>query len=308
LYASAAARFGYDAKGLESTVSRTPVLCGSCHSTNALGLAGFAGIPSLTSAVHTMHASVVDPATNQAMDSELTRDACYRCHPGPKTQCLRGAMGTLKTGTGDYAIQCQSCHGTLSAVGNPARQGWLQEPECQNCHIGSATQNGGTVIFTSAWNGATLRPAVDDTFATNADTPSAGLSLYRFSKGHGGLQCEACHGSTHAEYATAIANDNVQSNALQGHSGTIAACEACHGAAPNTVSGGPHGLHPIGQTWVRSHEEHAQNPAACQGCHGLDYRGTALSKTLADRSFGTRSFPRGTIIGCYSCHNGPRGE
>jgi hypothetical protein len=38
-----------------------------------------------------------------------------------------------------------------------------------------------------------------------------------------------------------------------------------------------------------------------------DYRGTILSKTQADRTLAGHSFPRGTVIGCYSCHNGPNG-
>ena len=74
--------------------------------------------------------------------------------------------------------------------------------------------------------------------ATNPDVPASGLSLYRFSAGHGGLQCSACHGSTHAELPSSHANDNLQSVALQGHAGALAECGACHGSAPATVAGG----------------------------------------------------------------------
>ncbi len=35
-------------------------------------------------------------------------------------------------------IQCQDCHGSMSDVGDPGRQGWLQEPNCQACHTGTA--------------------------------------------------------------------------------------------------------------------------------------------------------------------------
>lgn len=43
-------------------------------------------------------------------------------------------------------------------------------------------------------------------------------SLYRFSKGHGGVMCKGCHGSTHAEWPNANpnANDNVAARQLLG--------------------------------------------------------------------------------------------
>lgn len=285
------------------------ILCASCHGSNALSLAGYPGVPPLTTSMHGLHGPVTLPGTSQTMESATTRESCYLCHPGPKTECLRGAMATLKTSTGANAVECQSCHGPMSAMAVPGRQGWLNEPACQSCHTGTATSNNGQIAYTSVFtSGTTVRVAVDQTFATNANTPGAGLSLYRFSKGHGGLQCEACHGSTHAESPTPNPNDNVQSTTLQGHAGTLAECASCHGSVPNTVTGGPHGLHPIGASWVSSHQHAAEGKqATCQPCHGKDYRGTILSKTQTDRTMAGKSFPRGTLIGCYSCHNGPNG-
>jgi hypothetical protein len=54
--------------------------------------------------------------------------------------------------------------------------------------------------------------------------------LYRDSVGHGGMACEACHGSTHAEWpvANGKANDNVAAKQLQGHAGPIIECNTCH--------------------------------------------------------------------------------
>ena len=308
-FQTAAASLGFSPNGLEAQAALKPFLCASCHGSNALGLAGFPGVPQLTTSMHGLHSKVIDPATNDTMENATTRESCYRCHPGPTTKCLRGAMGTLTASNGQNAIECQSCHGPMSSLADTTRQGWLNEPACQSCHTGTATVNSGQIAFTSVFSsGTTVRAAADQTFATNADTPAAGLSLFRFSKGHGGLQCEACHGSTHAELPTPIANDNVQSITLQGHAGVLAECASCHGSMPSTVNGGPHGLHPIGASWVNSHENAAEgNQATCQPCHGTDYRGTILSKTLADRTLAGKSFPRGTIIGCYSCHNGPNG-
>lgn len=310
LFQSAATQVGYSPSGLVSTVATKPVLCYQCHQSNALGMAGVTGIKPLTTSVHGLHASVIDPATGATMDSATTRATCYSCHPGPKTKCLRGAMGNLLTSTGANAIECQNCHGNLTAVANPSRSGWLNEPTCQSCHSGLASASNTTLAYTSAFStGATLRTPADTTFASNVNTPSTGLSLYRFSSGHGGLQCESCHGSTHAEFPTSIANDNVQSIALQGHSGTLSECSTCHATVPTSTNGGPHGLHPIGASWVNTHQHVADSngATACQGCHGTDYRGTILSRIKTTRTLAGKSFAAGTMIGCYSCHNGPNG-
>src|SRR5215469_10545354 len=98
--------------------------------------------------------------------------------------------------------------------------GWLDEPNCLSCHAGTATSNAGQIVYTSLFSsGTTVRTVTDTTFATNPDTPSGGVSLYRYSSAHGGLHCESCHDSTHAEYETSVVNDNVQSTNLQGHVG-----------------------------------------------------------------------------------------
>ena len=157
------------------------------------------------------------------------------------------------------------------------------------------------------------RVAVNSTFATSTNTPMPGKSLYRFSAGHGGLQCSACHGSTHAEYPSSHQNDNQQSIALQGHVGTIAECGTCHTEVPYTTSGGPHGMHPVGALWATNHSGVAEDhPEQCQACHGRDYRGTVLSRSFGVRTlttkFGTKSLFRGATVSCYLCHNGPSGE
>ena len=317
VYASALAAAGYDPAGLYATVTvrRKAVLCAACHSSEALPGSGQAGIPPLTRAVHSRHASVNDPTNGQSLGSSSNRSACYRCHPGSETKCLRGAMGAATAADGSMLMQCQSCHGGMAAVGASTRTGWLDEPTCQQCHTGTATRNSGQIRFASVFDGAgSPRVAADPRFATNVDVPAAGLSLYRFSKGHGGLQCAACHGSTHAEYPSSHVNDNLQSLDLQGHAGTLGECAACHGAnVPQTVSGGPHGMHPVGSSWVGRHEDAAEsNLASCRACHGADDRGTVLSRGFAERTLktraGTRTFAAGTTFGCYTCHNGPDGE
>ena len=143
--------------------------------------------------------------------------------------------------------------------------------------------------------------------------PANGISLYRFSKGHGGLQCSACHGSTHAEFPSTHANDNVRNQKIQGHAGVMVECSACHTTTPTNYAGGPHGMHPVGSAWVSAHPNYTdQNGSTqCKACHGADLRGTVLSRMQADRTlsaFGTKTFFRGAMIGCYTCHNGPSND
>ena len=318
LYASALALRGFSPAGLFATVtlSNKPILCASCHLSEALPGSGITGIPPLTAAVHGRHARVIDPRNGMTLDASGNRVACYSCHPGSVTRCLRGAMGKAVAPDGSMEMQCQSCHGSMSTVGSTNRVGWLHEPTCQACHSGDAVSNSGQIRFTSVFTNGVMRVPSNQRFATSPDTPAPGLSLYRFSRGgHGGLACSACHGSTHAEFPTAFRNDNVMSETLQGHAGMLVECDKCHGVMPNSRNGGPHGLHHLGQTWVSGADPvpHASafnaGNQSCQTCHGTNYRGTVLSRAQNTRvlnagDFGTRTFWRGQQIGCYDCHNG----
>ncbi len=299
--------YNYNPQGLEATAKGgTPILCVACHKSNALPNVGIELKP-FTQAIHGVHAKVTDPTTGKNLGDSSNRNACYACHPGSETACLRGAMGDAKNSDGSNAMQCQSCHGTMNHVADSNREGWLDEPNCQACHFDGQREQSAIDPRTN-----TLRVAVDTRFATLPNTPTQGKSLYRYSKGHGGLQCEACHGSTHAIYPAHEA-DNRVSISVQGHTGTIAECSACHSTVPQTVTGGPHGMHPIGDSWVKGHEDVAEdNPTQCKVCHGSDYRGSDLSKSFSARSFstewGVKSFAKGEKIGCYDCHNGPDGD
>ena len=116
---------------------------------------------------------------------------CYSCHPGIRTQCQRDVH--LANGT-----TCNDCHGGMEAVGDPARTPWVDEPRCGDCHS---------------------RPGFD------FEQPG---TLYRNSRGHGGVQCYACHGSPHAITPTVTEVDNLQALNLQGHPGKIDSCVVCH--------------------------------------------------------------------------------
>jgi hypothetical protein len=110
-----------------------------------------------------------------------------------------------------HGLQCQSCHGTMGAMANGIEQGripWAQEPRCGTCHLPQYAENPGT--------------------------------LFRNSLGHGGVMCEGCHNSTHADWPARDAEDNANSIALQGYAGSLKDCTVCHGYVP--AGAGPHGL------------------------------------------------------------------
>lgn len=187
-----------------------PVLCAKCHADNALGAGGKPGVPNLSRAMHGKHSvegggapGMSDPDNEKPSRVNDGTNNCYLCHPGVKTQCLRDVMWAK-------GLTCTSCHGTTADVANPARNPWVDLPRCETCHGAQFAENAG------------LR--------------------YRDSKGHGGLYCEACHGSPHAILPSTQANDNIQNIALQGFAGTLKDCKVCHGTMPSGA--GPHGLVP----------------------------------------------------------------
>jgi len=291
--------YTYQSTLYQTAVGGTPVLCAACHSDNALGAPGLAGIGAESSDMHTLHGKQILQSNGLTLDqNSLQSDtySCYLCHPGPITQCKRGAMS---------AVLCSECHGTPTFAGNPARNPWLIEPSCQLCHQNS--QRYGTAFDnTGQW-----RVVTDQTFATNPNVPIAGSDLYRFSSGHGNVFCSACHGSPHAEFPTLQPNDGVYPKSLQGYVARITECKVCHTNVRLTANGGPHGIHTVGQAWVDGHGDYAQgNLTPCAYCHGVDFKGTSVSVAKVARKFnagdyGTKSFPAGHQFNCYDCHNGP---
>ena len=294
--------YTYQASLYQTAISGTPVLCAACHSDNALSASGLAGINSLSADMHDLHGPQVNPATGITLDK--TKDdlnSCYLCHPGPVTQCKRGAMNTQT---------CASCHGNVSYVGSKStRNPWLIEPACQMCHNTSQRY---TTTFDAT---GTWRQTTDQTFATNPNVPIPGADLYRFSTGHGGVFCSGCHGSPHAEYPSLKGNDNVYPIKLQGYAAKITECATCHASTlMATANGGPHGGHIVGQAWVNAHPDYVDSHGhqSCAYCHGSNYKGLALSASKVARTFTvddgqTKSFPANHQFNCYDCHNGPNG-
>ena len=208
---------------------------------------------------------------------------------------------------------------------------WANVPACQSCHTGDATSNLGltdpNVIRSSdgvrllqayRTNDTNAKPIVATNKRFAEETSGNNTVLYRLSKGHSGIFCEACHGSTHAEWpvtpetTTAVANDNMAAIQIQGHSGKIIECTACHTAGSLGVTlGGPHGMHPVGdQRFIGGHEDFAgQNLASCKACHGSTGQGTVLSKVAANRTVSadgrTVNLTKGQLVSCGTCHGNP---
>jgi len=255
--------------------------------------------------------------------NDILQQTCYQCHPGRRTDCLRGAMA-------NGGMLCQDCHGDMQQVGddfsrhvtasnvgafeladdfytNPdtPRVPWANEPGCGSCHTGDAMDNmhadadtigspddGIRLMQAFLIGDARATPIVPDNkrFAEPAIAANGNPQLYRVSTGHEGVLCEACHGATHAIFPNANpdANDNVASIQLQGHAGMISECSTCHTGDLGGTLDGPHGMHAVGsagESFAREDHEHVaeNNPDACRACHGSNGEGTVLSAMFTDR-------------------------
>lgn len=294
-----------------------PVLCASCHYSKAVDLLGKGPQGEqqlhqyLSWSMHGHHAASLSPENGAV--------TCYKCHPGSVTNCLRGVMGNRA------GIVCQDCHGDLIALSgkNPLkttglkRQPWADLPKCQSCHTGDAVDhpNGDfrqLIAYDPSDPSATAILAPTSRFAENPNT------LYRFSTGHGGMACSACHGSPHAEWPArnpasgSVSNDNRAATQAQGHQGPIIECGACHTSNLAATLRGPHGMHNVNsQLWIGSHGDMVERSGfqACQACHGLNLLGTGLSIAAVDRTLQaegkTIHIAAGGTVSCTLCHENP---
>ncbi len=220
---------------LEDALAGKPRLCQSCHKDPVLGAKGTSGLISFPAAIHGWHANYL---------TERDEKACYRCHPSKNT----GATGCLRGVHAGVGLTCINCHGTLEdhalsllkyeeqrgiksatrlmenlkprvasskAVINP-RNPWMAEPDCLNCHVDFELPESKQVSSFNTWT-------------------SGPEELFRMRTCDMGIMCEACHGSTHANYpATNIYGknrDNIPPLQYQGNNLPIGAngnCKVCH--------------------------------------------------------------------------------
>ena len=165
-----------------------PVLCAACHADAALGAPGVKGVPNLSSAMHLSHALRVEKL---GLDN-----SCYACHPGVRSQCQRDLHAARGVG-------CIDCHGDMTAVGSPARQPWIEEPRCGQCHEANAERQ--------------------------FEQPGKN---FKESVGHGGVRCVTCHGSPHAMVEATTPIDNLQWNRIAGSAEPLNKCTTCHLGEP----------------------------------------------------------------------------
>jgi hypothetical protein len=180
----------HDALHGTSLVSQKPVLCASCHASNALGLPGVPGVPNLSHAMHGAHASRMGPV------SYLT-EVCYACHPGVRTACQRDVHSAA-------GLTCSGCHTSMEAVASPTRNPWVDEPRCSNCHSrpGFQFEQAGTLFRDSIGHGSVHcsachgSPHAITPTVTETDNAQA-IAL----QGHAGVinTCTVCHTSTPGE-------------------------------------------------------------------------------------------------------------
>jgi hypothetical protein len=172
-----------------SLMNSRPVLCGSCHSDNALGAAGKTGVPSLSNAMHSNHNNASIPIAN-------TTSGCYSCHPGPTTQCYRDVMSQMQ------GFQCENCHGGLAQVASNPNP-WLNEPRCDNpaCHGSNATlglaMTNPLYRMSTGMGGVYCEGCHDSTHAIAPSKVAAdGIKFVALQGNPGELRtCTVCHGT-----------------------------------------------------------------------------------------------------------------
>ncbi len=157
-----------------------PVLCASCHADNALNATGMqtgeAGVPSLSNAMHTVHAGKVPDTT----------DGCYSCHPGPTTKCLRDTMY-------QEGLSCVDCHGTVAHVAQNSNP-WLNEPRCDSCHEG-VHQNNALYRFSTGHGDLYCAACHDSPHAIAPSVQPKDAIKFINLQGHNGPldTCTVCH-------------------------------------------------------------------------------------------------------------------
>ncbi len=289
---------GKETQCLRGAMFNAGILCSDCHGTMAQVGADFsAGVSPTNPGAFQLdpEENFYDPASPQPRVPWANEPGCGSCHTGDANHNLAATPNAL--------VNLRDSRGVTDGI--RLRQAFL---------TGDAKA---TPIVPA--NKRFAEPAVPAVF-NGFENPNAGNpKLYRVSTGHGGVICEGCHGATHAEWPVADpdANDNLLALQVQGHTGPIIECTACHTTSglPGNTLAGPHNMHLVNDIrfWKEAHKDAAKREngrpgrGLCGDCHGSDHRGTVLSRAAADRSFlveGTqRRVGAGQPVGCNLCHS-----
>jgi hypothetical protein len=314
----------HDLKHGTTLEAETPVVCQRCHYTPALDLAHLGPLgpendPSntlyngrdqvrhktMSNVMHSHHGNTVDsngnplfpamPAankdefgvTNEDQRRQVLEQTCYQCHPGRRTDCLRGAMS-------NGGMLCQDCHGDMTQVGedfsrnvspdnpgafelggdfytNPAqpRVPWANEPGCGSCHTGDAMDNlaGSTDTVVNPFD-ADGNPDNIRLFRAYLSNDTKATPIVPTNKRFAENVIEADNPAVAGPDDPRIGNPMLY-RVSTGHEGIF--CEACHGST--------HGIWPN------------RNPNANDNVTAMQLQGH-----------------RGTISECSTCHEGDLGN
>jgi hypothetical protein len=225
--------------------------------------------------------------TNFQARRQVLEQTCYQCHPGRRTDCLRGAMA-------NGGMLCQDCHGDMQQVGNdftrnvsPDNPGafelggdfytnpdqprvpWANEPGCGSCHTGDVMDNlagsSGTVVnrFDTDGNNDDIR-----LFRAYLTGDPKATPIVPANKRFAENVIEANNPAVTGPNDPRIGNPMLY-RVSTGHQGIF--CEACHGST--------HGIWPN------------KNPNANDNVTAMQLQGH-----------------RGTITECSTCHEGDLGN
>jgi hypothetical protein len=174
----------HDQENDTNLMGSRPVLCASCHGSNALGLAGDPELPNLSRAIHRKHAE------EWGEDGKAANE-CYLCHPGQQTQCHRGVMFTR-------GVTCIDCHGDLFAVGASGRRPWIDLPRCgaTNCHGAQFSEEPDKLYRNSIGHGGLVCTACHGSPHAIWPSSEASDNIQTIGlQGHAGTldDCRVCH-------------------------------------------------------------------------------------------------------------------
>jgi hypothetical protein len=288
---------GKETQCLRGAMYNAGILCSDCHGSMAqIGADFSAGVSAANVGGFQLGlGNFYDPASEQPRVPWANEPGCGSCHSGHANDNLSSQAGVL--------VNLRDSKGVVDGI--RLRQAFVTgDPKA-------------TPIVPD--NKLFAEPAVPAAFNGFTNPAAGNPRLYRVSTGHGGVTCQGCHGATHAEWPVAgeSANDNVLAIQLQGHSGPIIECGACHttsGMRDDTM-GGPHGMHLVNDRrfWKEGHKDLAKREnrkpggGSCGNCHGSDHLGTVLSRAAVDRSFRVEDSQRrvgaGEPVACDLCHS-----
>jgi hypothetical protein len=332
------------------TTSFEPMVCQTCHYTPALDLAQVgpndvngrqqSNNQSMSRVMHNFHGALKDssgnplfppiPApvqdattgaiTNQSERVAALEGSCYQCHPGKRTQCLRGAMFNAD-------MLCADCHGNMPQVGNdfskcmvPGTAGcpttgpilagdfytnpdtprvpWANEPSCGSCHTGDASSNladlANTVVNAVDTGGNTDGIRLRRAYLTG-DTKATPIvpSNKRFAEVVVDPSATGAPGTNPKLYRVS-----------NGHGGVM--CEGCHGSThaiwPNANPNANDNL------TASQLQGHTGPIVECSTCHGTTDLGSTLDGPHGMHPVGNTRFARGghenlaQSGACVACH------